>query len=79
MAERYLEAVEETCALLVTAPRSGSPHDSGIESLVGLRRVSVKGFKNYLLFYVPGASGIVVIRILHAARDIEHILAADEG
>jgi plasmid stabilization system protein ParE len=35
VAERYLLAVEETCALVATQPRSGTPYESGIEGLAG--------------------------------------------
>lgn len=79
VAERYFAAVEETCARLVTHPKSGAPYDSGIERLAGLRRVSVKGFKNYLLFYLPRTGGIDVVRVLHAARDIPGIFATKES
>ena len=78
VAERYFAAVEETCARLVAQPQSGAPYDSGIERLAGLRRVVVKGFDNYLLFYVPRIGGIDVVRVLHAARDIESIFCSEE-
>jgi plasmid stabilization system protein ParE len=48
VAGKYFAAVEGTCALVVTQPRSGSLYDSGAERLAGLRRVPVKGFDNYL-------------------------------
>ncbi len=67
VAERYFAAVEETCALLIAQTQSGAPYESAIEKLAGLRRVPVKSFGNYLLFYMP----------LHAARDIESILTGE--
>jgi toxin ParE1/3/4 len=53
VAERYFAAVDETCVLLVSHPHSGAPYDSGIDKLAGLRRMPVKGFEKYLLFYTP--------------------------
>ena len=50
----------------------------GVCALLGLRGVrvwQVRGFENYLVFYQPTQRGIEVIRLLHAARDIEGILA----
>jgi hypothetical protein len=44
-----------------------------------LRRAPVKGFMNYLLFYIPRSGGIDVVRVLHAARDIESIFAIEES
>jgi plasmid stabilization system protein ParE len=79
MAERYLAAVEETCALLVTQPRSGTPYDSGIAKLAGLRRVPVKGFGNHLVFYIPRSGGVDVVRVLHAALDIESVFGSEES
>ena len=79
VAERYLMAVDRTCARLAKQPRSGTPYDSGVARLEGMRRVPVSGFMAYLLFYMPRADGIDVVRILHGARDIQHLFAEEEG
>lgn len=79
VAERYFAAVEETCSLLLTQPQIGALYESGIEKLSGLRRVAVKGFAKYWLFYLPGTQGIDVIRVLHGARDIESIFSSEEA
>jgi toxin ParE1/3/4 len=78
VAERYLKAVNQTCARLAKQPRSGTPYDSGIAHLEGMRRAPVSGFTAYLLFYMPRAGGIDVFRVLHGARDIEHLFAEEE-
>jgi toxin ParE1/3/4 len=69
--------VDETCALLVKQPRIGGSYDSGIPELAGLRRIPVKGFENYLIFYLAHSSDIDVIRVVHGARDIENLLKAE--
>jgi toxin ParE1/3/4 len=79
VAERYLAAVEETCARLGAQSLRVAPYDSGIERLAGLRRVPLMGFDKYLLFYMPNTDGIDVVRVLHAARDIESIFRIEEG
>jgi len=79
VAERYFAAVDETCALLVLHPQSGAPYNSGIDKLAGLRRVPIKGFEKYLLFYIARTGGIDVVRVLHAARDIESIFNSEES
>jgi hypothetical protein len=33
----------------------------------------------YQLFYIPRSGGINVVRVLHAARDIESIFAVEES
>jgi toxin ParE1/3/4 len=79
LAERYFAAVDATCLQLADHPQSGVLYDSGIARLEGLRRVPVKGFENYLLFYLPHENGIEVIRVFHAARDIDNLFAQEEA
>ncbi len=79
LAERYFAAVDATCLLLAAHPQSGVSYDSGIVRLEGLRRVPVKDFENYLLFYLPYEKGIDVIRVVHAARDIDNLFAQEEA
>lgn len=79
LAERYFAAVDATCLKLVTHPLIGVLYDSGIAGLKGLRRYPVKGFENYLVFYLPGQNGIDVIRVLHGARDIDNVFAQEES
>lgn len=78
LAERYIHAVAETCALLAQHPEVGAAYDSGIRRLAGLRRFRVKGFDRYLIFYLAGRNGIDVVRVLHGARDIDSILEEEE-
>jgi toxin ParE1/3/4 len=78
-AERYLAAVDETCALLLAQPQSGAPYDSEIEKLDGLRRMPVTRFGKYWIFYLPYARGIDVVRVLHASRDIQSVFRGEEG
>ena len=79
VAERYFAAVDETCALLVKQPNSGTQYESGIGRLAGMRRFPVRGFHNHLIFYLPQLGGIEVIRVLHGARDIDNIFAEEES
>ena len=54
-------------------------YDSGVAGLKGLRRFPVKGFENYLLFYLPHQTGIDVIRVFHGARHIDNLFAQEEA
>jgi toxin ParE1/3/4 len=36
-----------------------------------MRWHSVRGFRKYLVFYIPRSDGIEVVRVLHGARDLE--------
>ncbi len=79
MAERYFTAVDQTCARLAKQPLSGTPYDSDVARLEGMRRAPVSGFTAYLLFYMPRTGGIDVVRVLHGARDIEGLFTQEEA
>jgi toxin ParE1/3/4 len=44
------------------------------DRLSTLRQWPIRGFENYLIFYLPTEAGIDVLRVLHGARDIDRIL-----
>ena len=79
LARRYLAAIDTTCLQLLKNPGIGMPYDSGIARLDGLRRVPVKGFEKYLVFYLPRHNGVDVVRVLHGARDIDSLFADKEA
>jgi len=79
LAHRYFAAVDETCAVLVAQPNAGVAYDSGVAGLKGMRRFPIRGFENYLLFYVPRPGGIDVVRVLHGARDIYSLFSDEES
>jgi toxin ParE1/3/4 len=72
-AERFLDAVEVTCEWLAGMPGVGKPREFRSPLLRTLRSHSVRGFRSYLLFYIveDDPARLVVVRILHAARDLE--------
>lgn len=75
--ERYFEAFDKTCAMLLHQPQAGMLYDAGVSRLARLRRFPVKGFENYLIFYIPRRDGIEIVRVLHRARDIGEILSEE--
>jgi toxin ParE1/3/4 len=52
----------------------GSPWESDHRRCRDLRCWPVRGFPNHLVFYRPVRGGIDLIRVLHAARDLERLL-----
>lgn len=77
-AERFLAAVEETLAALSQQPNMGAPRAFANSRLAGLRMFPVTGFTAYLIFYLPQEKrGLLVVRVLHGARDIEAIFEPD--
>ena len=71
---RFLEQADATFESLSEMPGMGSPYRVRNPRLQGLRCFSVRDFPNHLIFYLPIAGGINVVRILHGARDIPPLL-----
>jgi toxin ParE1/3/4 len=70
---RFVDAVRATEKLLLDAPGVGTARDYGNPALAGMRWHSVKGFRRYLIFYIPRSDGIEIVRVLHGARDLDAI------
>jgi toxin ParE1/3/4 len=69
-AERFLDAVEATCALIAELPRSGAARPFKHPALTGMRMMRVHGFEAYLIFYLTSETGVDVVRVVHGARDL---------
>lgn len=78
VALRFFDATRQTFAKLAKMSGIGRLYPSKNPRLADLRRLSIKGFENYQVFYLSFDDYIEVIRILHAARDLEEVLSGDE-
>jgi toxin ParE1/3/4 len=70
-ADRLLDAIDENCHLLARQPLMGRGRP---ELALDLRSLPVA---RYVIFYLPSAHGIHVVRVLHGARDLPAI--AEDG
>ncbi|HLK56384.1 MAG TPA: type II toxin-antitoxin system RelE/ParE family toxin [Chthonomonadaceae bacterium] len=66
-ADRILDTINETCQRLAEIPGMGLRRE---ELAPGLRSFPVG---KYLIFYRQAENGIVVIRVLHGARNLENL------
>jgi toxin ParE1/3/4 len=64
---RFLEAVEETFALLAKRPFAGVRTEHLPNSGLVTRFLPVNGFEKHLVFYRPLADGIDVLRVIREA------------
>ena len=72
-AARFLAAAERAMGQLVAMPAMGAQRSYGEPRLRGLRMWRIRGFPEHLIFYRPTDSGIDVVRVLHAKRDLASI------
>lgn len=73
-ANRFIDAVEYEFSVLRDFPLFGSIYESAPTRLAGLRSWPIKGFENYLIFYIPHDSQIEVIRVLHGNRHVARLI-----
>jgi toxin ParE1/3/4 len=76
-AERFLAQAEASFKQLAAHPKMGSPLTLRPPELAGLRKWRVSDFDNHLIFYLPRADGVSIVRVLHAARDWWRLLGIE--
>ena len=74
LAKRWESAVTSILLRILGNPRSGSPCSFKSEELHNVRRMSVAGFPKHLIFYQLQGREILILRIVHGARDLESLL-----
>lgn len=78
-AARFTKALRATEESLLAMPGMGSSTAFAHPLLVGMRFHLVRGFRKYLIFYIPRDDGIEVVRVLHGSRDLETLFGAQHG
>jgi toxin ParE1/3/4 len=76
--EKFLDAAEATFEELARMPLMGSPRPWLSDELADLRQWRVRGYNDFLIFYVPLGDGVEIVRVLHAKRNIRALLADEE-
>jgi toxin ParE1/3/4 len=71
---RFLDAVKRECLLLAEYPGVGTLRRRVPKRLRGLRSWPIRGFRKFLIFYMPVEGGVDVIRVLHGARRLGRAL-----
>ena len=73
-----MEAFDSLCYSLAETPGIGVIRDFGNPAPKGMRMSAVPGFPNHLVFYTVSATNLNVLRVLHGARDLQQLFAADD-
>jgi toxin ParE1/3/4 len=69
LAKRWEQATTSALLSIFDHPHAGTPCVFHQSELKAVRRVSIPGFPRHLIFYQTQAPGILVLRVLHGARD----------
>ena len=72
---RWEKAITRTLLQIIQRPRAGSPCRFKAVELAGIRRVAVSGFPKHLIFYQFERDTVLVLRIVHGARDLEGLFS----
>ena len=75
LAKRWENGVTTTLFRISATPRAGSLCRFKADQLQGTRRVQVAGFSKHLIFYQVETTGILVLRVVHGARDLESLFS----
>lgn len=67
VADRFFDAFEATLEVLLRSPKIGSPRM--FRDNTEVRMWFIRGFEKSLIFYTETAEEIVILRVIHSARD----------
>jgi toxin ParE1/3/4 len=70
-ARRFQRAAEKAFQSLLAMPGMGGLWEADQAPLRDLRVWPIRGFEKYIIFYRSVDKGIEIVRVLHAAQDIE--------
>ena len=76
---KFREALESTYTLLSTMPDMGSTRDYHNPRISHLRMFPITKFENFLIFYRSTEEEILIVRVLHGARDIAALFEDEEN
>jgi toxin ParE1/3/4 len=73
LANRWEKPVTNVVLRVVSRPASGTPYTFQSPELYAVRRITISGFPKHLLFYRFDGEEILILRVVHGARDLEFL------
>ena len=74
LAQRWETAVTAAVFRVLRRPGSGALCRFRSVELSGVRRTAISGFSKHLLFYRFEEGELLILRVVHGARDLERLL-----
>jgi plasmid stabilization system protein ParE len=80
LADRWEKAVDQAMRALLLQPERGTSCRFREMTLREMRWIPIPGFPRHMIFYryLPAEQAVVIVHVLHGARDWESILQADD-
>jgi len=75
---RFLAAAEATFKQLASMPGLGERFENDNTLYQDLRCFPISRFPWHIVYYKPLADGVVIIRVIHGARDIDRIFGPED-
>lgn len=73
LARRWEQAVTSVLLRIATTPAAGTQCTFKEADLKGVRRMPVPRFPKHLVFYRVHSQELIILRIVHGARDLESL------
>ena len=68
---RFFDRVQESFEFLAEWPQVGTRRRTRDATLRGLRSYPIRGYRTYLVFYLPlPEGGVEIVHVIHGARDL---------
>ena len=75
LARRWEKAVKSAILQAVRRLATGDPCVFRSKALSGVRRTNITGFPKHLIFYRFDDDEVLVLRVVHGARDLERLFS----
>jgi toxin ParE1/3/4 len=75
LAKRWEQSVTSALLRISQRPSAGALCKFSAEELRGTRRIPVTGFAKHLIFYQARPNGLLILRVVHGARDLESLFS----
>jgi toxin ParE1/3/4 len=75
---RFLGAAEATFRQLASMPGLGERFETDNTLYQDVRCLPISRFPSHIVYYKPLSDGVVIIRVIHGARDIDRIFGKED-
>ncbi len=74
LAKRWESAVTSALIRILENPSAGPTCRFKADEIQGVRRMTISKFPKHLIFYRAQSDEILILRVVHGARDLENLL-----